>query len=108
MKLSKKVSCFFLFLSFWLRFFYTFRVIMLLTDGVSTNSQAVIDEANKLRNLKVVMFSIGLGNNINHDELNAVATSVENHKFLLSELGNVGILGSVIKGGRLQNYWYHI
>jgi len=50
------------------------RVVVLFTDGQSNTGENVITEADLLKNLEVSIFTVGIGSEINHDELNAVSS----------------------------------
>ncbi|XP_071484475.1 sushi, von Willebrand factor type A, EGF and pentraxin domain-containing protein 1-like [Diadema antillarum] len=77
----------------------TVRVIMLSTDGASNDGGPPLDTAQGLKDQGITIFSIGLGSGINKAELEAIATSVEDHLFYLDNLGDVSRFGEVIKSG---------
>ena len=75
---------------------------MLLTDGESNRGRDAATVGRELKAKGITIFSIGLGGNIKEPELDAIATTVENHKFLLSQLGDVKSLGATVKGGNTK------
>ena len=59
---------------------------MVLTDGVSNRPTRTISAANSLLNKDVTVFAAGLGDNVNLDELEAIASDPDcNHLSLLPD-----------------------
>ena len=85
------------------------KVLVLITDGLS-NGKSVLEPANKLRNLGVSIFSIGVGNRVSEQELNEIATDPdEEYVFLLKTFNDlsswVDRLSSVSCSGKyISNY----
>ena len=53
---------------------YTPRVLVLFTDGGTNAGANVITEADLLKNQDVSIFTVGIGSQINHNELNAISS----------------------------------
>ncbi|CAI9719612.1 zonadhesin-like [Octopus vulgaris] len=51
------------------------NIAIILTDGKSTNQRETITAAKKLRNANVIVFAIGIGNNLNELELKEIGNS---------------------------------
>ena len=50
------------------------RVAVVITDGQSNNAPATIDAAMNLHNEEITVFSVGVGDNVNNEELDAIAS----------------------------------
>jgi uncharacterized protein YegL len=50
------------------------RVLVLFTDGGSNEGVSVTSEAVELKNQKISIFTVGIGSQINHNELNAISS----------------------------------
>ncbi|XP_054755195.2 sushi, von Willebrand factor type A, EGF and pentraxin domain-containing protein 1-like isoform X1 [Lytechinus pictus] len=72
------------------------KVLMLLTDGSSNDGGSPTPNAELLKGDDVLIFTIGIGN-INIEELNAVATNVNEYKYILANFGDVSKLATVTK-----------
>ena len=59
------------------------KVLIILTDGQS--SGGVEGPAGKLKNAGVIVFSVGIGQNINMDELYAMASQPKEQRVILLE-----------------------
>ena len=70
------------------------KVVVLLTDGVSTFQQDTIDAGQKLKDTNVAVFSIGAGD-VDDTELKAVASEpVASHYVKLADVSDVGEIAS--------------
>ena len=50
------------------------RVAVVVTDGVSNSPTATVAAANNVHNAGIETFAVGVGSNVNNDELNAIAS----------------------------------
>ncbi|XP_071494934.1 sushi, von Willebrand factor type A, EGF and pentraxin domain-containing protein 1-like [Diadema antillarum] len=71
-------------------------VIILLTDGVSTEGKRPGPVADQLKGGGVVIFSIGLGTTVSSFELESIATTYE-YVFWLADFGDINSFGSAVK-----------
>jgi uncharacterized protein YegL len=76
---------------------YTPRVLVLFTDGGTNAGANVITEADLLKNQDVSIFTVGVGSQINHAELNAVSSKpvttfkkfISNYKDLYAAINQI-------------------
>ena len=54
------------------------RVAFVLTDGVSNSFNATVRAAMELHMANIEVYAVAFGNNVNYDELSAIATTAEN------------------------------
>ncbi|CAI8054244.1 Collagen alpha-6(VI) chain [Geodia barretti] len=59
-----------------------FRVAVVLSDGVSDDPDSTVREAAKLRNLSVLVYAIGVGNDVNDEEMKAIASDCHRYTHL--------------------------
>lgn len=71
------------------------KVLVLLTDGVSTDD--VIQPATLLNNKDVIVFVVGIGENINYSQLTQIAYGQSEHVFK-SEFSSLGFVMNNIRG----------
>lgn len=71
------------------------KVLVLLTDGVSTDD--VIQPATLLSNKDVIVFVVGIGENINYSQLTQIAYGQSEHVFK-SEFSSLGFVTNNIRG----------
>lgn len=71
------------------------KVLVLLTDGVSTDD--VIQPATLLNNKDVIVFVVGIGENINYSQLTQIAYGQSKHVFK-SEFSSLGFVMNNIRG----------
>ncbi|XP_064616192.1 uncharacterized protein LOC135480311 [Liolophura sinensis] len=63
---------------------------ILVTDGRSNDPTATVNAAERARKMKITMFAVGVGNNIDQSELNDVATDPDcTHVFLVEGFSNM-------------------
>ncbi|XP_033116115.1 sushi, von Willebrand factor type A, EGF and pentraxin domain-containing protein 1-like [Anneissia japonica] len=81
------------------------RLVILLTDGQS-NGGDPIPKANEMKRDGITIFSIGLGQGINQDELTSIAS--DNNVYLLDQLGKISDLAAHLKGDvKDSSAWDH-
>ncbi|XP_022091513.1 sushi, von Willebrand factor type A, EGF and pentraxin domain-containing protein 1-like [Acanthaster planci] len=86
----------------------TQKIVFLLIAGQSNDGGSPLTVAAELRNIATV-FAIGLGDGINVDELNGIATSPSSdHVFLLTHLTDVETLAEKVIGDQVDTAsWDH-
>ena len=74
------------------------RVAVVITDGQSQGAERVGAAADKAREMDIVIFAIGVTNNVNVDELNAIANKPnETYVFHVSDYDAIGSIGAILQ-----------
>ncbi|KAK3798993.1 hypothetical protein RRG08_050229 [Elysia crispata] len=79
---------------------YASQVAIVIMEGKSDNANFTAAAAKKLRDAGVTVFSIGVGNQTDQTELNAIASDPHStHVFSVDDFDSLsGIIGSLLKG----------
>ncbi|KAL3859113.1 hypothetical protein ACJMK2_009345 [Sinanodonta woodiana] len=73
------------------------KIAIVITDGESDNSQATLSEAQKLRDIGVTIFSIGVGSGPTMTELNAIATDPDStHVLQVTNFDKLNLIKSTL------------
>lgn len=70
--------------------------VIILTDGVSSNTNETIAQANMLKQQGVEVIAVGIGSNVNKEEINAMASDL-NHVFTVSNFSALRTIREDIK-----------
>ena len=79
------------------------NMVLVLTDGKSSDS--VDEPAQKLRDSGVTIYSVGIGNNFEVDELNAMATHPDSDHVFTADFDAMGTIVNAIKGQMCKGKW---
>nr|KAG5687842.1 hypothetical protein BaRGS_016950 [Batillaria attramentaria] len=61
------------------------QMVVVITDGQSSNNTATLEQAKRLRDKGVIIFAVGVGSSIDRNELNAMASDPDSdHVFTVS------------------------
>ncbi|XP_014785973.1 cartilage matrix protein [Octopus bimaculoides] len=72
------------------------QVLIVITDGASSNTQATKLSASRIHNTGIDVFAIGVGKGIHHDELNNIA-SVQDNIFQVNDFNALKTIEGTIK-----------
>lgn len=67
------------------------RLIVVVTDGLSTNNTRTVQEAELCRDLGIKMISVGVGHGVNVSELQSIASQYNNGKLMFTVDGFDGL-----------------
>lgn len=70
--------------------------LIVLTDGVSANTNLTIQQANMLKSQKIEILAVGIGTSINKDEINGIASD-SSHVFTVSSFDALKTVRTDIK-----------
>jgi secreted protein with Ig-like and vWFA domain len=70
--------------------------MIILTDGASSNANLTLQEANLLKNQHIEILAVGIGSNINSNELNSMGSD-SNHVFTVSSFDALKTVRTDIK-----------
>ena len=76
------------------------KILIVLTDGKSRDN--VKDPAQRLRDLGVTIYAVGIGNNFNEDDLKEMATDPDADHVFTSGFNNLGTVVQAIKDKACQ------
>lgn len=71
------------------------HIVIVITDGVSRVQQATLDRAKEAKDQGIIMFSIGVGQHLDKEELIAMASEpTERHFFMVEDYGALENIGN--------------
>jgi hypothetical protein len=69
------------------------KVLVLVTDGKSTGTQPLSESVKELRKKGVIIYSVGVGDNINMQELKSISRT-ERDVFVSKDFSSIGLIAS--------------